>query len=75
MNLIQEAIVIGLITGIVGLVISTALMYYTAKDFSLSKYHFWKSVFIAHFLTGAAIHIGFEKAGWNNKYCEYKLKV
>ncbi len=70
MNVLKEALVVGIISAIVGLIISTALMY-TDKNFKLSKYHFWPQVAFAYFITGVILHLGFEAFGANKWYCKH----
>lgn len=64
-----EVLVIALLTGIVGLCISTAIMY-TNKNFSIRTYTFWPQVFISFALTGAIMHIAFEYSNMNAWYCK-----
>ena len=64
-----EALIVGLITGIIGFIIATALMFFN-KDFSLSKYHFWFRVFLGYFITGFVMHLLFEAFGTNKWYCK-----
>ncbi len=68
-NLFIEASIVGLITGILGLFISTLLMFIFSKKFSLKKYSFWSQIFLSHFITGFLIHIIFEWNGINKKFC------
>lgn len=75
LNLINEALVIGFITGLFGLIISTCMMYFFSKDFSLKKYNFWDSIFLSFFITGFLIHIFFEYMGLNKKFCLDRLKL
>ena len=63
-----EAIVIGLITGVIGLSISTGLML-NSPDFSFSKYSFWPQVFLSFFITGSLIHLVFEYFNLNKNFC------
>ena len=72
-NLIIEAIFVGLITGVIGLIVSTFFMYIFSKQFSIKKYTFWPSVFLSFFITGFLIHIIFEYNGINKTYCVNKL--
>lgn len=65
-----EALVVGLVAGIVGLIISTLFML-PSKDFSLKKYHFWPQVALSFFVTGFILHVGFELAGANKWYCKH----
>jgi hypothetical protein len=68
-NLFIEAILVGLVTGIIGLVISTLLMFIFSRNFSLKKYSFWYQIFFSHFLSGFLIHIIFEWSEMNKKFC------
>jgi len=69
-NLIVEALIVGIISGIVGLIISTLFML-PSKDFSWKKYHFWPAVLLSFFTTGFLLHLGFEAAGANKWYCKH----
>jgi hypothetical protein len=68
---IKELLVIGIVTAITGFIISTLMMYASDKNFSMKEYHFWKQVFIAYFITGILLHLGFEYSGLNKYYCKY----
>ncbi len=68
MKVLIEALVVGLVTAIVGLVIATSLMF-TEKDFSLKSYTFWPRVMLGYFLTGFVLHLLFESIGANKWYC------
>jgi hypothetical protein len=68
-NFATEVVFIALITGIVGLAISTCLMYGN-KNFTLKTYTFWPQVFLSFVLTGAVMHIMFEYSGANTWYCK-----
>ena len=68
-QLILETLIIGLITGVIGFIISTSLMVLFSKGFSFKEYTFWFQVFIGFFITGVVIHLGFEMAGFNQKFC------
>lgn len=70
MKLLVEALVVGLITAIVGIIISTLFML-PSKDFSWKKYTFWPQVLLAYFVTGFLLHLGFELAGANKWYCKH----
>jgi len=67
-KLFLEAIFIGLLLGIFGLLISTAIMF-TSKDFKLSKYHFWWQVLLSYMLAGFLFHLCCEVTGINKWYC------
>lgn len=67
-HLLIEALVVALSAGILGLIIST-LMMYTNKDFSIREYHFWPQVFLSFFLTGFLLHLIYEAIGANRWYC------
>jgi hypothetical protein len=67
-KLLVEALVIGLAFGVLGLLISTAMMM-TDKKFSFKRYHFWGQVFLSYALTGAAFHLLCEASGVNKWYC------
>lgn len=69
MKVLLEALVVGLVTSIVGLIIATTLMF-TQKDFSLKTYTFWPRVMIGYFLTGFLLHLLFEGLGANKWYCK-----
>lgn len=69
-NLFIEALVVGLVSGFFGLIISTALMLFSHK-FSWKKYDFWPRVFLSFFLTGLLLHLVFEWVGANKWYCRH----
>lgn len=69
MNIFIEALIVGLITAIVGFILSTLLMY-TNKNFELKKYSFWFQVLLSFFLTGVAVHLVCEYTGVNKLYCK-----
>jgi hypothetical protein len=70
MNYLFEALIIGAITAVVGFFISTTFMYLRNPEFSLKNYSFWPWVLLGYFVTGATIHIFFEKSGGNLWYCK-----
>lgn len=69
--IIKESLLIGIVTGIVGFIVGTALMF-TNKNFRLNKYYFWKRVLFSYFIVGVIIHLGFEAVGINKWYCKNK---
>lgn len=68
-NILTEALFVGLITGIFGLIISTLFML-PSKKFSWKKYTFWPNVTMSFFVTGFLLHILFEYFGANRWYCK-----
>lgn len=64
-----EAIVIGIITSIVGTLLSVLSMY-QQPGFTLKQIDFWSSLFITGFMTGFIIHVLAEWSGLNKWYCE-----
>jgi RsiW-degrading membrane proteinase PrsW (M82 family) len=70
MKLLYEAIIVGIVTAVVGFVIATGMMYIGVEKFSFKKYHFWKRVLLGYFLTGVVIHLLFEALGANKWYCK-----
>jgi|LakMenEpi03Aug12_release.lakeMendotaPanAssembly.Ray.scaffolds.fasta_scaffold3330219_1 hypothetical protein len=68
-HILIEALIIGLITAVVGFLLSTLFML-PSKSFSWKKYDFWPQVMAAFFLTGFLLHLGFELAGINKWYCK-----
>jgi len=69
MQFAGEVIVVGLMTALVGFIISSLMMVLLAKDFSVKKYHFWWQVFLSYFITGCLIHLLCEASGINHWYC------
>jgi hypothetical protein len=63
-NLFLEAIVVGLVTGIVAIFIQTILTCFLSC-YNLNK----QQLFICSFLTGFLIHIMFEWTGMNKSFC------
>ena len=69
MHFVSEAFIVGIFTSIFGFIISTIIMYFSDKNFSIEKYHFWKFVFLGFFITGFLFHITCEITGVNKWYC------
>jgi hypothetical protein len=70
MHYILEALVIAILTSIIGFAISTLLMYMRNPDFSFKQYDFWPYVLLGYFITGMLIHLVFEWSGGNKWYCK-----
>lgn len=68
-KILKEALVVGIITGIIGFIVSTSLMF-VDKKFTLKKYIFWRQVLFSYFITGIIIHLLFEAFGTNKWYCK-----
>ncbi len=62
-NIFIEAIIVGIVTGIFAIIISTILT--CVLSYNLNK----KELFICSFLTGFFIHIMFEFTGMNKTFC------
>jgi len=71
MHLLLEALLVGIIVGILGFIIATALMFLFQPNFSFSKYDFWFEVFLGYFITGILSHLLFQWTGVNKMYCKY----
>ena len=67
-----EAIVVGIATAIVGSLVGYAVSDWYRKSTGRS----WgvQPMLLSLFLTGVAIHLGFEAVGANAWYVKYKLK-
>lgn len=68
--LLKEALLVGLVTALFGIVISTLFML-PSKNFTFKKYTFWPQVMLSFFMTGFLLHIIFEKTGANKWYCKH----
>ena len=69
MHIILEALIVGIVVGIFGFIISTSLMFMN-KNFTLKKYYFWKWVLFSYILTGFLFHLVAELSGVNKWYCK-----
>jgi len=67
MNLGVEAIVVGLSTMVVGLIIS-----YIAMGKAAAEFEHWGTVALTYFLTGGIVHLVYEFSGANKWYCDNK---
>ena len=71
MNILLEAIFVGIAIAIIGFIISLLVMYVDDSKFTIKKYTFWKSVLLSYFLTGMVGHLFFQYVGLNSYYCKY----
>lgn len=69
-HLLVEALIVGVISALVGIVISTLFML-PSKSFSWKKYTFWPQVMASYFVTGVLLHLAFEFSGANKWYCKH----
>lgn len=69
-HVLMEAFIVGIISSIVGIIISTLFML-PSKSFSWKKYNFWPRVMISYFVTGFILHLSFERTGANKWYCKH----
>ena len=67
-GLATEATVIGVVTMVVGLLISSFIWLVKERKLPDAQGYFWMGVPL--FLTGLAVHLGFEYTGWNKWYCQ-----
>ncbi len=67
-KLFIEALSVGLLTAIIGFIISTLFML-SSPSFSWKTYSFWPQVLLSYFLTGFLIHLLCEFLGINKWYC------
>jgi len=63
-----EAVVVGLVTMVLGTVISIISMY-LQPNFSIKRINFWPSLLAVNFLIGFIFHILSEWVGTNKWYC------
>lgn len=68
-NYFIEAIMVGIMTLVLGTIISVLFMY-TSKDFSIKKIDFWPSLLASNFMLGFLLHIICEWTGINKWYCK-----
>jgi H+/Cl- antiporter ClcA len=69
MNIYTEALVIGLVIGIIGTPLSYLAMRVERKYVGLSTAS-WVRIFLIFVISGALAHLLFEASGINKKYCE-----
>jgi hypothetical protein len=70
MHYIKESIFVGILVGVIGLIVSTSIMFLTDDKFTVKKYTFWPSVLASFVITGIISHIIFEIVGINKWYCK-----
>jgi hypothetical protein len=68
MHYIYEAILVGIITILIGFPVSVAFMYFNNPEF---KFEFKLQLATSLFVIGFLIHIVCEFTGINKSYCEY----
>lgn len=66
---IVEAIVVGLMTMILGTILSVLSMYVSQRNFSIGEVNFWTSLLVVNFILGFLIHVICEWTGINKWYC------
>ena len=64
-----EAIVVGLITMVLGTLLSIGSMYITQPGFSYTEVTFWTSLLVVNFILGFLVHVICEWTGINKWYC------
>jgi hypothetical protein len=67
MQLIFEALFVGVLSAVIGFIISTAIM---VASKNLKRYTFWPWVIISFFITGVLVHFICEYFGINKWYCK-----
>jgi ABC-type antimicrobial peptide transport system permease subunit len=63
-----EALVVGALTVIIGLLVSYGVMYVVDPE-SAKKFNHWWSIVASFFVTGFIIHLLCEFSGINHWYC------
>jgi hypothetical protein len=69
MNVFIEALSVGLLTSIIGFIISTLFMI-PQKRFNFKTYTFWPWILLSYFITGFLIHLICQFSGINKWYCK-----
>lgn len=69
-TVLKEAIIVGILTAIVGIIFSKIM---TKGSHPRLDSPYLISMIVCLILTGMAIHIGFEYTGLNHKFCETLL--
>lgn len=70
MKLLVEAVVVGIMTAILGTIMSYIFMVIQERKLYV-KFDFWGYVVISNFLTGVLIHYICEYTGLNKYYCKH----
>lgn len=71
MHYFVEALIVGLLSAVLGLIVSTGMMYINNPEFDLKEYGFWPYVFLGYFVTGVLMHLLFQWTGGNAWYCKH----
>ncbi len=66
--LLIEALVVGLMVTLIGLVISYISMYVKSPE-KTKDFEHWKSIFGSFFISGLLVHLLCEYVGLNKWYC------
>jgi len=69
MLFLVEALFVGVVTVIVGLVVSYCTMYLVNPE-SVKNFDHWWSIVASYFITGFLIHLLCEFSGINHWYCD-----
>lgn len=68
MLILVEALFVGVLTVIIGLLVSYCIMYIVNPE-SAKNFDHWWSIFASFFITGFLIHLLCEFTGINHWYC------
>ena len=70
MHIFYEALIVGCVTTIIGLIITYSLTVYKTDNFSVVLD--WEHILFPFFATGVLFHLLAEWTGVNKSYCDYK---